>query len=111
MEEEKNKKKITTSMPAFADRMGKQIDTSRTAADGEVGWLARVEPDSDEEGEGLNGMYESSYIHLEQYNTSKNIPIMSLNAQSINIKFQKIRDTTHKNCPACTLCARNMGEK
>ena len=55
-------------------------------------------------------MRESRYIELQQFQASNKLSIMSLNAQSINNKFQKIRDATHKIAPVALCIQETWGK-
>ena len=66
--------------------------------------------DKEEEGEVITNLRESRSIQLQQYQASNKLSIMSLNAQSINDKFQQIRDATHKISPV-VLCIQETWGK
>ena len=54
---------------------------------------------------------ESRYIELEAFMATENNKILSFNAQSMNNKFQKIRDATQKIKPICLAIQETWGEK
>ena len=48
-------------------------------------------------------LVESNYITLAEIGKTAEIKLLSFNAQSINNKFQQIRDTVHE-CMATVMC-------
>ena len=53
---------------------------------------------------------ESRYIELEAFMATENNKILSFNAQSMNNKFQKIRDATQKIKPICLAIQETWGK-
>ena len=74
--------------------------------------LAELEYSSDEdidEGQPIN-LINSSYLIPKQTQSGKKLSILSLNAQSINNKLQKIRDLTHTCKPTIVAIQETWGK-